>query len=88
MKVKIIRAFTLIIVCIAVMAFISDSEVAKKPIYLNTSYSFEERAADLVSRFTIEEKQSLLGNTMAAVPRLGLNTYFVWGSWLEYKLSG
>ena len=83
MKVKIIRAFTLIIVCIAVMAFISDSEVAKKPIYLNTSYSFEERAADLVSRFTIEEKQSLLGNTMAAVPRLGLNTYFVWGEALH-----
>ena len=55
----------------------------KKPVYLNTSYTFEERAADLVSRFTIEEKQSLLGNTMAAVPRLGVNTYYVWGEALH-----
>lgn len=55
----------------------------KKPIYLDTRYSFGERAADLVSRFTIEEKQSLLGNTMAAVPRLGVNTYYVWGEALH-----
>ena len=54
-----------------------------KPLYLDTSYSFEERAADLVSRLTIEEKQSLLGNTMAAVPRLGINTYYVWGEALH-----
>ena len=39
----------------------------KTPIYMNTSYSFEERAVDLVSRLTLEEKQSLLGNSMAAV---------------------
>lgn len=58
----------------------TDSQV---PVYLDTSYSFEERAADLVSRFTIEEKQSLLGNTMAAVPRLGVNTYYVWGEALH-----
>ena len=37
----------------------------KTPIYLNTSYSFEERAVDLVSRLTLEEKQSLIGNSMA-----------------------
>jgi len=55
----------------------------KKPIYLNTAYSFEERAADLVSRMTIEEKQSLLGNNMAAVPRLGVNAYNVWGEALH-----
>ncbi len=56
---------------------------AGKPVYLDTGYSFEERAADLVSRLTIEEKQSLLGNTMAAVPRLGVNTYYVWGEALH-----
>ena len=39
----------------------------KTPIYLNTSYSFEERAVDLVSRLTLEEKQSLIGNSMAAI---------------------
>ena len=41
------------------------------PIYQNTNYSFEERAVDLVSRLTLEEKESLLGNNMAPVPRLG-----------------
>ena len=58
------------------------------PIYLNTSYSFEERAADLVSRFTLEEKQSLLGNSMAAVPRLGIKAYNVWSEALHGVLSG
>ncbi len=67
-----------------VIAFITGCKTeTEKPVYLNTSYSFEERAADLVSRFTIEEKQSLLGNTMAAVPRLGVNTYYVWGEALH-----
>ena len=58
------------------------------PIYLNTSYSFEERATDLVSRLTLEEKQSLLGNNMAAVPRLGLKNYNVWSEALHGVLSG
>ena len=58
------------------------------PIYLNTAYSFEERATDLVSRLTLEEKQSLLGNNMAAIPRLGLKNYNVWSEALHGVLSG
>ncbi|MBG0857908.1 MAG: glycoside hydrolase family 3 C-terminal domain-containing protein [Bacteroidales bacterium] len=70
--------------CLAVIVFIGGCKgKIQKSLYLDTSYSFEERAADLVSRFTIEEKQSLLGNTMAAVPRLGVNTYYVWGEALH-----
>ncbi len=65
------------------MIFLPGSESLRKPIYLNTAYSFEERAADLVSRLTLEEKQSLLGNNMAAVPRLGINSYNVWGEALH-----
>jgi beta-glucosidase len=65
------------------MSFMPGSESSKKPIYLNTAYSFKERAADLVSRMTPEEKQSLLGNSMAAVPRLGINVYNVWGEALH-----
>lgn len=56
---------------------------SKDPVYLNTAYSFEERAADLVSRMTLEEKQSLLGNTMPAIPRLGIHSYNVWGEALH-----
>ena len=83
MKTKITRILLLILICFAVTAFIPGSENAKKPIYLNTSYSFKERAADLVSRMTLEEKQSQLGNTMPPIPRLGINKYDVWGEALH-----
>ena len=69
----------------AASALAQDNEL---PIYLNTAYSFEERATDLVSRLTLEEKQSLLGNNMAAVPRLGLKNYNVWSEALHGVLSG
>lgn len=73
-----------IILCpLAIMAFLPGEQPAKKPIYLNTAYSFKERAADLVSRMTLEEKQSQLGNTMPPIPRLGVNKYDVWGEALH-----
>ncbi|GAB4234653.1 MAG: hypothetical protein Kow00109_07710 [Acidobacteriota bacterium] len=59
----------------------------QQPVYLDPRYSFEERAADLVSRMTPEEKQSQLGNSMAAIPRLGVNAYNVWGEALHGVLS-
>ena len=45
------------------------------PAYLDTSLSFEERAADLVSRMTLDEKCDQLGRTTKAVPRLGVARY-------------
>src|SRR5437879_7102875 len=46
------------------------------PIYLNTHYSFAERAADLVSRMTLAEKVAQLSTTRApAIPRLGVQQY-------------
>ena len=70
MKLTFSRATKLLVAGFVSVLLLSSSEPV--PIYMNTSYSFEERAADLVSRLTIEEKQSLLGNNMAAVPRLGI----------------
>lgn len=58
------------------------------PLYMNPNYSFRERATDLVSRLTLQEKQSLAGNNMAAVPRLGINRYNVWSEALHGVLSG
>ena len=58
------------------------------PIYLNTNYTFEERAVDLVSRLTLEEKQSLIGNNQAAVPRLGIPAYNIWSEALHGVLAG
>ncbi len=83
MKISISKVAFLILVLSAASAFMPVSDSLKKPVYLNTSYTFEERAADLVSRMTLEEKQSLLGNSMAAVPRLGINAYNVWGEALH-----
>ncbi len=74
-----VLSFTLLIAT----AFTPISQKASQPIYLNTAYSFIERATDLVSRMTLEEKQSLLGNTMSPVPRLGINKYDVWGEALH-----
>ena len=37
-------------------------------IYKNPSYSFEERAADLIGKMTLEEKINELGNHGAAIP--------------------
>ena len=47
-------------------------------IYKDTSRSFKERAADLVSRMTLEEKISQVGNQAAAIPRLGVPAYNYW----------
>ena len=73
---------------VAALAAFAAGAQEKRPIYLDTSYSFEERATDLVSRLTLEEKQSLLGNNMAAVPRLGVKGYNVWSEALHGVLTG
>lgn len=83
MKKKILRIGMLVLSCFTIMAFMPGSAKLTKPIYLNTSYSFRERATDLVSRMTLEEKQSQLGNTMPPIPRLGVNKYDVWGEALH-----
>ncbi|HJP77477.1 MAG TPA: glycoside hydrolase family 3 C-terminal domain-containing protein, partial [Pseudonocardiaceae bacterium] len=49
------------------------------PIYRDTHYSFAERAADLVSRMTLEEKVlQLHTNSAPAIPRLGVQQYTYW----------
>ena len=83
MKFKLSKLFSMFLSCFVLMAFMPGGEGSKKPIYLNTAYSFRERAADLVSRMTLEEKQSQLGNTMPPIPRLGINKYDVWGEALH-----
>lgn len=62
MKKEILRISILFLAGWVVLAFIPRNKSKElsfeevKPIYLNTTYSFEERAADLVSRMTLEEK--------------------------------
>jgi beta-glucosidase len=51
--------------------------------YKNPKLSFEERAHDLVSRMTLEEKVSQLGHTADAIPRLGVPEYNWWNEGLH-----
>jgi beta-glucosidase len=53
--------------------------VSPTPIYLDTHYTFQERAADLVSRMTLSEKVAQLNtNSAPAIPRLGVQGYTYW----------
>jgi beta-glucosidase len=55
----------------------------EKPMYLDPDRGFEERAADLVSRMTLEEKVSQMQNSAAAIPRLGVPAYDWWNEALH-----
>lgn len=57
--------------------------MGEKPIYLDPSYSFEERAKDLVSRMTTEEKVSQMLHTSPAIERLGIPAYNWWNEALH-----
>src|SRR6185503_18894588 len=51
--------------------------------YLDASLTPQERAADLVSRMTLEEKARQLGHTAPAIPRLGVPEYNWWNEGLH-----
>jgi len=60
----------------------------QKAIYLDPSYSFEERAKDLVSRMTTEEKVSQMLYTSPAIERLGIPAYNWWNEALHGVARG
>jgi beta-glucosidase len=75
---------------LALLAFASFNAAAAAepsgenlPVYRDTSRPFDERAADLVARMTLEEKASQLVNDAAAVPRLGIREYNWWSEGLH-----
>lgn len=51
--------------------------------FCNARLPVEDRARDLVSRLTVDEKVSQLVNTAAAVPRLGVPGYQWWSEALH-----
>jgi len=52
-------------------------------IYKDPGHSFADRAADLVSRMTLEEKVSQMQNVAPAIPRLGIPAYDWWNEGLH-----
>jgi beta-glucosidase len=53
------------------------------PIYLDPMQPADARAADLVSRMTLEEKVSQMQNAAVAIPRLGIPAYDWWSEALH-----
>jgi beta-glucosidase len=68
---------------IAVAFLCLTSCLAQMPAYQDPKLPFEDRARDLVSRMTLEEKVSQLGHTADAVPRLGIPEYNWWNEGLH-----
>jgi len=61
---------------------IAQTADAARP-WLDTSRSFEQRAADLVSRMTLEEKAAQMQNNAPAIPRLDVPAYDWWNEALH-----
>src|SRR5580765_3076857 len=51
--------------------------------YQNSTLSAEERAKDLISRLTLEEKASLMFDQSPAIPRLGIKKFNWWSEALH-----
>jgi beta-glucosidase len=71
--------FAIILVALLTTAF---GQPASAP-YLDPTLSPEKRAADLVSRMTLEEKVLQMQNSAPAIPRLGVPVYNWWNEALH-----
>ncbi|MGI6264942.1 MAG: glycoside hydrolase family 3 C-terminal domain-containing protein [Acutalibacteraceae bacterium] len=87
---SLLAAALMVVTCLAVFSPATAETTTKVTQYpfLDTSLSFEERAADLVSRLTLDEKYNQLGRNSAAVPRLGLAKYDYWNEALHGIQNG
>ena len=68
---------------IALLACFAAAVCAQPPAYLNPDLSAEKRAADLVSRMTIEEKVLQMQNSAPALLRLEIPAYDWWNEALH-----
>ncbi len=66
-----------------VLLLASFSVRAQEPAYVNPSLSPQERAHDLVSHMTLDEKASQLEDYATAIPRLGVPDYQTWNEALH-----
>ncbi|MDD4823410.1 MAG: glycoside hydrolase family 3 N-terminal domain-containing protein, partial [Bacteroidales bacterium] len=65
------------------LLFASLSAVGQKYPYQNPALSSEERANDLISRLTLEEKAILMCDQSDAIPRLGIKKFNWWSEALH-----
>ena len=65
------------------LLFTGSIAVAQKSPYQNPALPSEERAKDLLSRLTLEEKASLMFDQSPAIPRLGIKKFNWWSEALH-----
>ncbi len=70
--------FTIIVFCCACL----QSQAQQFP-YQNPNLSAQQRAKDLCSRLTLEEKAKLMLDESPAIPRLGIKKFFWWSEALH-----
>lgn len=73
---------TLFVAAVAVVVLTVQAQPRPRP-YENPNLSFEDRAADLVRRLTLDEKVGLMMDNSRAVPRLGIDEYGWWNEALH-----
>lgn len=67
----------------SLLLFVATGAGAQTLPYQNPSLSPEERAEDLCSRLTLEEKAALMQNNSPAIPRLGIPQFAWWSEALH-----
>ena len=78
------KAASLALALVALVAVsVGHAQSGSRPPYLDPDLPFERRAADLVSRMTVEEKISQVTNDAAAIPRLQVPAYEWWNECLH-----
>ena len=84
MRIKIACTF-LVIIFFSNKCLYAQNDSARSKLYRfqNAALTFEERAKDLVSQLTLEEKLSLMQNNAKPVDRLGIPAYNWWNECLH-----
>lgn len=73
----------LVLTLLACLTAAVPVRTADRPAYLNPALSPEQRAADLVSRMTLQEKVLQMQNSAPAIPRLQVPAYNWWNEALH-----
>lgn len=74
---------TTMCLCMTALAVSAQQPATNKYPYQNPDLSAHERAVDLCSRLTLEEKASLMFDESPAIPRLGIKKFFWWSEALH-----
>ncbi|RYY73610.1 MAG: glycoside hydrolase family 3 protein [Gammaproteobacteria bacterium] len=83
MRVANISLFVLCLLSIPCRAITCTHQNTQAPLYQNANCSFDDRAEDLLSRMTLDEKISQMMNAAPAIPRLQIPAYEWWNEALH-----